>query len=101
MKKLMFAVGLGLISGSLYAACMGPFCWDDQGAYIGGVIQDGNGQGVPTHTGLYIDTTVPRATAQEVVCSSCASNGTNSLCISTATTIHGYVFVASTGTVCR
>lgn len=34
MKKLMLAIGLGLISGSVYAACFGPVCYDDSGLYI-------------------------------------------------------------------
>jgi len=98
MKKLMFAIGLGLISGSLWASCMGPFCWDDRGAYVAGVVQDGNGSGLPSKTASQISTTAPTAAGQEIYCSNCV-NGL--VCISTGTGTAAYVQIRSTTTICN
>lgn len=101
MKKLMFAVSLGLISGSLYAACLGPFCYDDQGAYIGGTINDGNGVGVPSATAVVISSMTPRSKGQVIFCNNCtnANAGKGVLCVSTGTTQGAYVAVSSGTTV--
>lgn len=104
MKKLMFAIGLGLISGSVYAACMGPFCYDDQGAYIGGLINDGNGAAVPVASSTTINTVAPRAVGQEIYCNTCINNGSTSkieMCVSTGTNVASYVFVSTTTKVCK
>lgn len=105
MKKLMFAIGLGLMSGSVWASCMGPFCWDDRGAYVNGVVKDGNGDAHPSKTKAQIATSTPTVVGQVVYCSDCAAaGGAGTLCISTATTGGiggGSYFVLSTGTVCK
>lgn len=97
MKKFIIAVGLGLMAGSLYAACNGPFCWDDQGAYVGGTINDGNGTGTAIKTRAQIQAATPRAAGQEVWCTDCNSfnGGTGMLCISTGTTVYGYMAVST------
>lgn len=102
MKKLMYAIGLGLISGSVWASCMGPFCWDDRGAYIGtAAIVDGNGTGMPSQTISAINADVPRVVGQQVFCNNCASNGgAGTVCVSTATAAQGFDYVLSTGTKC-
>lgn len=94
IKKSVIAVGIGLISGSLYAACMGPFCWDDQGAYIGGTIVDGNGTGTPSLTKALMNAATPRATGQEIFCSDCT---TAALCVSSGTSRGAYVVGVATG----
>lgn len=106
MKKLLIAVGLGLLAGSLYAACNGPFCWDDTGAYIGGVLNDGNGGGTPNLTSAQVTGACPRAKGQEVFCTNCSFNsGVGVLCISTGTTCNGaasnYDYITSTGSTCK
>lgn len=101
MKKLMYVIGLGLISGSLWASCMGPFCWDDQGAYVAGTIQDGNGSGIPSLTAAQVAAAKPRAVGQEVWCSNCTSfnGGIGMPCISTETTTSNNAYIAeSSGT---
>ena len=107
MKKLMLMVGAVLISGSLYAACFGPFCYDDQGAYIGGAIQDGNGSGIPVLSSTSINAIKPRATGQEVMCNTCVNNPADAVnkmavCISTGTAAIGsYVMQSSASVVCK
>lgn len=102
MKKLMFAIGLGLISGSLWASCIGPFCWDDTGAAIYTQRQDGNGFGVPSVAIATINTAVPKQVGQQVFCNNCTANGgLGTVCVSTSTASQGFNYVLSTGTVCK
>lgn len=97
MKKLMLAIGLGLISGSVWAACIGPFCYDDRGASINGLTFDGNGNGLKSLTLTQINASTPTATGQMVYCSNCVNSP---VCVSTGTTnFRSYVAVMSSGTV--
>ncbi len=105
MKKLMLAVGLGLISGSLYAACVGTYCYDDSG--ISGVNANlvVNGTlGLVSMTKAQIATSTPTIKGL-VYCSDCAAaGGSGTVCIATSTTggiVSGSYFVLSTGTVCK
>ena len=101
MLGAIFAFG---IAGLVYASCVGPYCWDESGAYIGGVINDGNGSGLPTASSTTINSINARAVGQEIYCNTCVNNSsTNSieLCVSTSTNKVGYVFVSSTTKVCK
>lgn len=104
MKKMYIVLGLAAIAGSVYAACMGPFCYDDRGAYVAGTIQDGNGSGMPSLTVAQEQSACPRAAGQEIFCSNCSANGgLGTVCISTGTTCVGtnnFDYVLSTGTKC-
>lgn len=107
MKKVvltaLMAVSFCLAVKVTWAACMGPFCWDDQGAYIGGFINDGNGQGIPVLSSSTIAGLKPRAIGQEVLCNSCTGSTVNgyTMCISTSTTAPAYVTVSSVTRVCN
>lgn len=98
MKKLFLAVGLGLISGSLWASCTGPFCYDDTGASVNGNLMDGNGYVIPTQTKATILAASPKVKGQVVMCSDCAFAQT--LCISTSAiaspATNQYVILVST-----
>jgi len=98
MKKLMFAIGLGLISSSLYAACMGPFCYDDTGASIGGLQYNGNGQGLPVVSSTTVNTYAPPTVGIEVWCNTTCTNangGKGQLCISTGTAAGAFIVLSS------
>lgn len=95
MKKFVMVIGFGLMAGSLYAACMGPFCWDDRGASVGGVLQDGNGSALPSKTRSQISLNAPTIAGQEVYCSDCIQSA---VCISSGTGIGAYVVVGGTAT---
>lgn len=100
MKKMLILIGTLLMAGGVFASCLGPFCWDDKGAYIGGTVFDGNGDGTPSMTIAQSSSTVPTAKGQEIFCSNCAAaGGAGTLCVSTATAVNSYVL--STGTVCK
>ncbi len=104
MKKLMFAIGLGLLSGSLYAACMGPYCYDDTGASIGGLSFDGNGNTVPNASSTTIAGITPKAVGQMIMCTSCTGNnasGGKVLCVSTAAVVGSFTIVSSTSPICK
>lgn len=103
MRKLVYAIGLGLILGSsarlVQAACVlgGAFCADDTGQYVGGILQDGNGSGLPSRTVAQLQATTPRVAGQEVWCSNCNSinGGAGAICVSTGTTLYGYMIISS------
>lgn len=77
MKKLLIAVGLGLLSGSLWAACHGPFCYDDSGTSS----ISGNVAIAGTLTIGIVDVTLSTPTATGLL----ARNSSNILYMSTAT----------------
>ena len=86
MKKLMFAIGLGLISGSVYAATIGCMTYDDSGCTIAGFLHNGNGQGMPVLSSTSIAGLTPYI-GQTLICNTCANvSGSYALCIATATT---------------
>lgn len=100
---MLMAIGLGLISGSLYAACSGPFCYDDTGASIGGNLYDGNGATMPAATKAVILAAAPKAVGQLVRCSDCASAST--ICISSSAlaspATNQYLVLVGTGSACH
>lgn len=103
MKKLMLAIGLGLITGSAYAACIGgvALCYDDTATYVNGNKIDALGYQLPSKTKTQIDTSTPTVVGQVVLCSDCAAaGGAGTVCLSTAIT-GSHSFVLSTGTICK
>ncbi len=104
MKKIMYIVGLGLLSGSLWAACMGPFCYDDTGASIAGLPVNGNGVGVPSVSSTTLNAITPYI-GQMAFCNNCVNfNGSKGgLCVSTGTAVGSMIAVSSATalTVCK
>ncbi len=98
MKKMfMFVVALSLTASGAWAGCMGPFCYDDTGAYIAGTLNDGNGAGTPNMTKAQVLLATPRAKGQEIFCTNCTNfNSTlGFLCVSTGTAIASYAAISS------
>jgi len=101
MKKLMFAIGLGLISGSVYASCLGPYCYDESGATINATTSHSGAMGLPNETAANIRAKTPSATGQMWYCTDCNTLNGGFLCVSTGTTVAAYSLVASTTTRCQ
>lgn len=103
MKKALFVIGGILLTGSLYAACVGPFCWDDTGASVEGFRIDGNGQVQTVLSSTTIAGLANVKIGQEVVCNTCVNAGTNSygVCIATSTVQPAFVLVSSTTIGCK
>lgn len=97
MKKIMYVLGLSLMASSLYAACYGPFCFDDTGASINGYSLTGAGFGVPDASSSTIAALIPLKKGQLVWCNSCiganASKGV--YCTSTATVVGSFILMSS------
>ena len=104
MKKLLIAAVVGLLSGSVYAACMGPFCYDDTGASVNGLSMNGNGWVMPTASSSTIASIVP-VVGQYILCTSCTGNSANpsgrAVCYSTGTAAGSFVIAVSTIPVCK
>lgn len=93
MKKVLYVLGLGLISGSLYAACFGPFCYTDTGASINAnTALQSYTLAVATSTAFPIGT-------QVFVSNAAGGGGAGTVCVSTANVVNSLVL--STGTVCK
>lgn len=92
-KKLV--IGLLFVAGIASAACFGPFCWDDSGAYIGGRVTNGNGEGIPSMTLAQMNAATPQQAGQLIY----VSNGLEgSVCVSSGTGRGAYVVVAASST---
>lgn len=104
MKKLMYVIGLGLISGSVWATCLGPFCYDQTGAAISGIgYINGNGFTMPNASSTTISGIVPLQVGQIITCTTCANGagGTFGLCVSSATNSSAWVLVSSPTQKCQ
>ncbi len=103
MKKLIARGALGLLTGSLWAACMGPFCYDDVGASISGLIVDGNGAAMPTMSSTTISGVTPRGVGQQIMCTTCANGGVGAqgVCVDTATNKNAWVMASSSTQKCQ
>lgn len=101
MKKILYLVGLvALASGIGMAACMGPFCYDDTGAYVNGQPMNGNGIGIPVLSSTSISNLGGVYVGQTVICNTCANtSGSYALCIATATTGVKFIITGSTNAV--
>lgn len=103
MRKLGIAglIGSLFLSSTLYAACVGPFCWDDVQAYVNGFVVRGEGVQIPGKTKAAITTSTAPYTNLLVVCTDCAT--ANVICVSTSTNSPGAGsdFNLSTGTQCK
>jgi hypothetical protein len=81
MKKFVLTVlTVSAAVGAVYAACMGPICWDDSGVYLS------QGLYLPTVT---IDTTTPKAAGILV------KDSSNNIYVSTGTAIGGFIKVGA------
>lgn len=88
-------VGLLFVANIAGAACMGPFCWDDRGAYIHGRTTDGNGDSLVSFTAALSNTATPTNAGQIVYCSDCTIS---KVCVSSGTGRGAYVVASSTST---
>ncbi len=96
IKNTLIALAMGLSLGSaVYASCMGPFCWDDRGAYINGRVSDGSGDGLLSLTLAQMTATTPTATGQIIYVS---DGATSRVCVSSGTGRGAYVVAVATGT---
>jgi hypothetical protein len=94
MKKML--VGLMFMAGLAGAACNGPFCFDDSGAYIVGQdlqLQGGGDLMQGTTNQFHVRT--PKQAGSLVYCTTLAQ-----VCVSTGTGTGAYVEMASTTTTC-
>ena len=108
MKRLMLVLGLGLISGSVYAACVGPYCWDDTGATVNGYSLTANGFDVPVLSSTSISQITGGRVGRLVICNTCNAavpNNGYAMCVATSSAngIGSYIILNSTGgtTICR
>ena len=103
MKKLVIAAASLLLAGGLWAACMGPFCWDDTGASVAGLRADGNGLAMPVMSSTTINGIKPVGTGQEILCNTCSNAGSSQfgVCIDTATNAGAWVLLSSTTQKCQ
>lgn len=103
MKKVLLGVlGLGFLAGGLvYAACMGPFCWDDTGAAVTARLTVNGMGGCGPFTLAQTTNTIAVQKGQCAFCTDCiAGGGAGTVCIATGTA-NSNQFVLSTGTVCK
>lgn len=104
MKKLMFAIGLGLISGSVYAACLGgdALCYGDGKVTINSLLYvDGNGVMGVKKTVAQINASTATYAGQKVICTDCTVAYNTCISTSTAAPGAGSDYILSTGTICK
>lgn len=94
-KFLVVGSIVGMLAGQSMAACMGPFCWDDKGAYINGNILNGNGAALPSKTSTQINAITPDGAGQRVYCSNCTRSY---VCVSSGTGTGAFTVEVETGT---
>ncbi len=96
MKMILKAIGLSLLTSGLWAACMGPFCYDDTGASIGGLPVNGNGIGLPVVSSTTLNAITPYK-GQMAYCSTCVSFNAalGTLCMSTGTVAGSFIAISS------
>lgn len=97
MKKFVAVVGLLAMSSSLWAACFGPFCWDDKGAYVVGSLENGNGDALPQKTKAQTVADAPDVKGQMVFCTDCVAfnDGKGMPCVSTGTAAGAYIAIST------
>ncbi len=86
MKKLVIAIGLGLLAGSAYAACIGDnaLCFGDGKVTVNGVVYiDGQGMTLPSKTVAAINASTATLVGQRITCTDCTLP--YNTCISTST----------------
>lgn len=96
MKRLMYVIGIGLMTGSLWAACTGPFCYDDTGASIAGFPYNGNGMGVPVVSSTTLNTITPYV-GQFAICNTCTGFAKTVYvpCVSTGTAVGSFIAIST------
>lgn len=103
MKRKFMALGMLFITGSLYAACFGPYCYDDKSAYIYNQVVNGRGAGMPTASSTTINASVADQSGQEILCTTCVNAGQQQqgVCVSTAASSSAWVLISSTTIKCQ
>jgi hypothetical protein len=99
MKKALFLVAA--LAGFGYAACSGPYCYDDAGGSMTGVIWSQSGPVALSSTTIAART--PGRIGDVVLCNTCTSTTVNgyTVCIATSTTPPAYMTVSSSTRVCN
>ena len=99
MKKLILAIGLGFISSSVYAGCVGNVCSDDVRTTLK------LRANLPVYTGNEISLLNGVSIGDLVICSTCTNAGTSgyALCVATTTVPtsslgNGFLIVNATNT---
>ena len=100
MKKLLIAFGAGLIAASVYASCVGPYCYDERGAQIS------TGVGIGQHAAADFPTLNPSYAGQMVMCNNCTDGGVGAatgynLCVASGTGQGAWVQVSSVTLSCK
>jgi hypothetical protein len=84
MKNLYAVIAaLFLISGSVMAACFGPYCYTDLGAQVP---TSTGPQGIKNMTKAEMHASIPSAKGQMIYCSDC----TAAICISSGVIVGAY-----------
>lgn len=99
MKKLLIGLVLLATAGISYAACNGPFCWDDTGGTIQSKVQLGGPLGILSQTSAQIVALTPGTTGQMYFCSDCTKR--DMVCVSTGVFPNGWGHITSTNTACQ
>lgn len=104
MNKVIMAAVVCLISGSLHAACMGPYCWDgDNNGSMSGVVFSKTRAVVASST--TINATTSSNVGETMTCNTCNGNSSTSgyeVCLSTTAGVSSaWVFVSSTTKRCN
>lgn len=86
---LLVNVGIG------YAACMGPYCWDERGAYITSSVDLSGGLMLSSNTISGLEATTPTRTGQLYNCSDCLRA---TVCASSGTGRGAFVVAIASGT---
>lgn len=90
MKNALIALGLSIgLAAAGYAACDGPFCYDDTGASI-----EGAGLSLTSRTIAQLNAQAPARVGQLVMCSDCTRSA---VCVSSGTSAGAYVILTATG----
>lgn len=100
MRRMLMLLGAMALAGGAYAACTGPYCYDDQGAYVTSQSLYVNTlkAGLESATTTQMAAKAPNYTAQLLYCSAgCVNAGT--VCISTGTGKGAWILFNSTPTV--
>lgn len=100
MKKFIAPALVLLATTGLYAACIGPFCYDDQGAYINSTLTVGNmthtqPDGLLSKTLAQMNLLAPTAAGQLIYVSDAVQSR---VCVSSGTGAGAWVVMSASGT---
>lgn len=101
MKNMLgLTLGLVMLAGSVYAACFGPFCYDDVSAQINAATLHQGDVGLPSKAKATLIAQTPLAAGQMIYCNDCTSS-LDAVCISTGTGTGAYVKLSSRTVRCQ